>query len=57
MITFKEIEGIPDNHPKVIQFEEEQLDLYKCLSESNGLSTLDDEAGIDFFDRYIAGDR
>lgn len=57
MITYKQIENLPNNHPLVEQFRKEmqEFDMFeKRIGDNNPLI---DEQSQAYFDRYIAGDR
>ena len=56
MILYTDIEGLPEDHPKVIEFMKEQEVMDQCYTESGGIHDMSEDS-IDYFNRYIAGDR
>ena len=54
MINYSQIENLPADHPLVAQFEKEQAELEKCECTC---AVCNDEGSLEYFDRYIAGDR
>jgi hypothetical protein len=57
MITYSQIRNLPKTHPLVKQFLKEQDALDKALEAAGPTSTIHDEDTMEYFDRYIAGDR
>ena len=58
MIRYSQIENLPPNHPLVLAFEKQCRDeeaMYAALGNIGKPS--DDEGSLDYFDRYVAGDR
>ena len=53
MIKYSQIENLPVDHPLVAQFEKEQAELEQCECTC----TVCEEGSLEYFDRYIAGDR
>ena len=51
MLKWREVESLPKDHPKMLQFikEQEWLEAAEAAEE--------DESSLEYFDRYIAGDR
>ena len=56
MITYKKIENLPDDHPLVKEFMK-QCALEDEMYSQGAVFDLEDEEGLDYFNRYIAGDR
>jgi hypothetical protein len=59
MIRYSDIEGLPEDHPKVIQFHKELADTDAAYAEcgpDDGPSGADEDT-YEYFNRYIAGDR
>ena len=56
MILYTDIEGLPEDHPKVIEFMKEQKDMDDCYADGGGIVDMSEDS-IDYFNRYIAGDR
>lgn len=59
MLTYKEIENLPPDHPKVKQFiqEVEENDIIFATVMQDYFHSMNDEESLDYFNRYIAGDR
>lgn len=58
MITYSQVENLPEDHELYKQFMKELEDLDKMYSALGPPgSPGDDESSQDYFDRYIAGDR
>lgn len=57
MIRYSQIEDLPVDHPLVQQFLAEQDALDKALEAAGPTATIHDEATIDHFNRFVAGDR
>lgn len=56
-LTYGDIKDLPTDHPDSIRFMkelQEQEDAYKGYTTGSG---LDDEESLEYFNRYIAGDR
>jgi hypothetical protein len=57
-IRYSEIMNLPDDHPKSIEFMRQLNEQDKCYGESfNGHSVLNDEDSVDYFNKFVAGDR
>jgi len=58
-LTYRDVMDLPADHPKSLQFMKELKDMDECYSESdyNGSSVYSDEDSLDYFNRFIAGDR
>ena len=58
MIRYSQIENLPPNHPLVQAFEKQEKDLDDCYASAGPIGKpSDDEASLDYFNRYVAGDR
>jgi hypothetical protein len=57
MIRWSEIENLSETHPLVQQFIKEQDAMDRALDRAGPDATIYDEATLDYFNRYIAGDR
>jgi hypothetical protein len=57
MIRYSQIENLPETHPLVKQFLAEQDALDKALESAGPTATIHDESTLEYFDRYMAGDR
>lgn len=58
MLKWSEVEGLPEDHPKMIQFIKEQNDLNAAyLAMDSEVAVEEDESSLEYFDHYIAGDR
>jgi hypothetical protein len=55
MIKYSEIEHLPLDHPLMLQFmkQERDLEVYKETSRDCGM----DEESMEYFNRYVAGDK
>ena len=56
MIKYSEVDGLPKDHPKMIQFMKEQNDMEIAYSNTSAME-LDDEDSLEYFNHYVAGDR
>jgi len=57
MITYSQIEDKDADHPLVIAFEEQCKAEDAMYAACGPVSGPEDEGSIDYFNRYIAGDR
>lgn len=53
MIAYQEVANLPDDHPKMLEF----LDQEQMLDGIIIGGPLENEESLDYFNRYIAGDR
>lgn len=56
-LTYRDVENLPADHPLMVEFMrtiEEEQNLYEGFS---GYSIYDNEESLEYFDRFIAGDR
>ena len=56
MLKWREVESLPKDHPKMLQFIKEQNDLNEAYLSCDE-EVEEDESSLEYFDRYIAGDR
>ena len=58
MIKYSQIENLPPNHPLVLAFEKQEKDLDDCYQSAYaGPEGQPKEDSLEYFDRYVAGDR
>jgi hypothetical protein len=57
MIKYSQIEHLPENHPLVIAFMKEQDALDEALAAAGPTATIYDDHTLEYFDRFVAGDR
>ena len=57
-LKWRDIEHLPANHPKVKAFDEQIAEEEKIMSQLEPINSgLDDENSLEYFNRYIAGDK
>lgn len=58
-VTYRDVENLPPDHPLSIEFDRQVAALEELLGTTQGASmyNLDDEESMDYFNRYIAGDK
>ena len=54
MLKWREVESLPKDHPKMLQFIKEQ-EWFEAAEAAEEVE--EDESSLEYFDRYIAGDR
>jgi len=58
MIRYSEVENLPADHPKMVAFMKQCQDEDAAYAAAGDIGKQsDDESSLDYFDRYIAGDR
>lgn len=57
MIRYSQIQNLPESHPLVQEFLAEQDALDRALLSAGPTATIYDESTLEYFDRYMAGDR
>ena len=57
MIRYREIENLPPNHPLVLAFEKQEKDLDDLYATVTNDGQEVTEDTLEYFDRYVAGDR
>lgn len=57
MLTYRDVENLPKDHPLMIKFWEELKKMEDAYIGEQFSHNLDDEQSLDYFNRYIAGDR
>lgn len=59
MIRYSQIENLPSDHPLVLAFVKQEREVDECYQQNAyaGPEGQPKEDSLDYFDRYVAGDR
>lgn len=57
MLKYRDVENLPKDHPDMIKFWEELKKMEDAYIGEQFSHNHDDEQSLDYFNRYIAGDR
>ena len=56
-LTLRDVHNLPGNHPLWKEFERQVEEEDKAWDSAGPTYNLDDEQSLEYFNRYIAGDR